>query len=156
MPKGWTHGDLYENFEAYGEIQSAKVSITAEFESRGYGFVEFSDAKSVAQAVAAMHNKEVESNEEKCTLQVAMFENKRQRLRQGQEPTCSTNLYVKNFPPRERTDSSDTDSSQPTDPALDFNDSDLVELFRPFGEIVSACVMKDAEGKSRGFGFVCF
>ena len=29
-------------------------------------------------------------------------------------------------------------------------------MFRPFGEIVSACVMKNADGSSRGFGFVCF
>ena len=39
---------------------------------------------------------------------------------------------------------------------MEFNDSDLVELFQPFGDIVSACVMKDDDGKSRGFGFVCF
>ena len=29
-------------------------------------------------------------------------------------------------------------------------------LFTPFGEVFNAAVMKDAEGKSRGFGFVCF
>ena len=39
----------------------------------------------------------------------------------------------------------------------EFNDSDLVELFLPFGEILSACVMKNHhDGSSRGFGFVCF
>ena len=38
----------------------------------------------------------------------------------------------------------------------EYNDSDLVALFRPYGDIVSAAVMKDEEGRSRGFGFVCF
>ena len=47
------------------------------------------------------------------------------------------NIYVKNFPP-------ETD------------DAKLREMFADFGEIKSACVMKDNEGKSKGFGFVCF
>ena len=38
----------------------------------------------------------------------------------------------------------------------EFNDSDLVELFQPYGEILSATVMKHQDGTSRGFGFVCF
>jgi len=37
-----------------------------------------------------------------------------------------------------------------------FDDGDLVELFKPFGEILSATVMKHQDGTSRGFGFVCF
>ncbi len=40
-PKDWTHLSLNEHFEHCGEIVSAKISITANFESRGYGFIEF-------------------------------------------------------------------------------------------------------------------
>ena len=32
----------------------------------------------------------------------------------------------------------------------------MLKLFQPFGEILSACVMRDEEKKSKGFGFVCF
>ena len=68
---------------------------------------------------------------------------------------------MKNFPSkadRPASDHSGEESPKATegDEAPEFNDSDLVELFKPYGEIVSACVMKDEEGKSRGFGFVCF
>ena len=49
-----------------------------------------------------------------------------------------TNLYVKNFP------------------CIDFQDSQLGELFIKYGEISSAVVMRDDKGQSKGFGFVCF
>lgn len=29
-------------------------------------------------------------------------------------------------------------------------------MFKQFGEILSACVMKNSDGTSKGFGFVCF
>jgi len=54
-------------------------------------------------------------------------------------------------------DGAGSDTSPPgTGDSGEFNDSDLVELFQPFGEIISACVMKNQDGSSRGFGFVCF
>ena len=49
-------------------------------------------------------------------------------------------MYVKNFPKT---------------PA-EFGDNDLLKLFAPYGEIQNAAVMMDADGKSKGFGFVCF
>ena len=49
-----------------------------------------------------------------------------------------------------------SDDEDKDSPRAEFNDSDLLELFKQFGEIQSCCVMKDAEGKSKGFGFVCF
>ena len=49
------------------------------------------------------------------------------------------NLYVKNF------------SKDPT-----FTDEKLAELFKEFGEVQNACIMRDANGDSKGFGFVCF
>lgn len=47
------------------------------------------------------------------------------------------NLYLKNF-------------------GRDFTDDELRSIFSPFGEIKSACIMKDENGRSKGFGFVCF
>lgn len=49
------------------------------------------------------------------------------------------NIYVKGFP---RDDS--------------FNEEDLVTLMSQFGKIDSACIMRDAEQKSKGFGFVYY
>ena len=48
-----------------------------------------------------------------------------------------TNIYVKNF-------------------GEDFTETQLKELFLPFGNIVSQRVMLDEEGRARGFGFVSF
>lgn len=48
-----------------------------------------------------------------------------------------TNVYVKNLD-------------------KDFTESSLKEIFSKYGKITSAIIMKDAEGKSRGFGFVNF
>ena len=49
------------------------------------------------------------------------------------------NVYVKGFP---------------KDPS--FTDENLGELFKEFGEIQSAAIMRDGTGESKGFGFVCF
>lgn len=54
---------------------------------------------------------------------------------------CSTNLYVKNFPAKD---------------AGEFGEDDLTAMFQEFGEIASVAIMRDEEGKSKGFGFVCF
>ena len=71
-----------------------------------------------------------------------------------------TNLYVKDFPDKSNRPKSDSDEPSEADnhdEGMDeFNESDLIELFKPFGEIASAVVMKDDVGRSRGFGFVCF
>ena len=55
-------------------------------------------------------------------------------------------MYVKNFPKK----ISSVDGSD------EFDDTDLAKLFEPFGEVQNAVIMKDADGKSKGFGFVCF
>jgi len=49
------------------------------------------------------------------------------------------NLYVKNF------------SKDPT-----FTEDSLADLFSEFGDVQNACIMRDANGESKGFGFVCF
>ena len=78
----------------YGEIASCKVSITASFVSRCYGFVEYQSADSVKKAMAAMDGKILDSEDAApnadgeglvLPLQVTNFESKRQRVKQGQE-----------------------------------------------------------------------
>ena len=49
------------------------------------------------------------------------------------------NVYVKNF------------SKDPS-----FDEKSLEELFKPFGEISSSIIMRDGNGVSKGFGFICF
>lgn len=70
--------------------------------------------------------------------------------------TCSCNLYVKNFPKPHSSGESDEEAEAEQKEEKQFDDSDLVELFKPYGEILSARVMKDDQGKSKGFGFVSY
>jgi len=41
-------------------------------------------------------------------------------------------------------------------PKDNFTDDELKIVFEPFGEIKSAIVLRDQNGASKGFGFVCF
>jgi polyadenylate-binding protein len=69
---------------------------------------------------------------------VGKWMSRRERLDQlGDAPRKFTNVYVKNF-------------------GDDFTDEDMKKLFDPYGEIQSLKVMRNEEGKSRGFGFVSF
>lgn len=49
------------------------------------------------------------------------------------------NVYVKNFPK-----------------GATFTEESLRRLFSEFGEVSSTAIMRDANGESKGFGFVCF
>lgn len=44
----------------------------------------------------------------------------------------------------------------PVKPSGDFTDDDLRALFEEHGEIASVAIKRDDDGKSKGFGFVCF
>lgn len=138
MPKEWTHEDLYKTFESYGTILSSKISIDANFTSRGYGFVQFEKAEAAQKAMKEMDGKSLSEDEPTAKLVVCEYVPSSDR-HGTQKPRCLSNLYVKNFPKKE-----------------EFGDEDLLKLFTPYGEIISAVVMKDENNVSRGFGFVCF
>lgn len=69
---------------------------------------------------------------------VGKFQPRAARLREmGETARRFTNVYIKNF-------------------ADELDKDGLEKLFSKFGKITSAAVMTDADGKSKGFGFVAF
>lgn len=50
-PRSWTHEDLYDHFQQYGSVLSAKMSIDNTYKSRGYGFVTYENAKAAQKAI---------------------------------------------------------------------------------------------------------
>lgn len=69
---------------------------------------------------------------------VGKFQPRAARMREmGETARRFTNVFVKNF-------------------ADELDKEKLENLFLKFGKITSAAVMIDADGKSKGFGFVAF
>jgi len=134
---------LKEMFEKYGEITSAVVAKGDDGKSKGHGFVNFKDAASAEGAVKEMH----ESDYNGKKLFVGRFQKKFERAstlkkiheekkQERQNRYMGINLYIKNL-----------------DDTID--DERLKKEFTSFGTITSAKVMTE-NGRSKGFGFVCF
>ncbi|KAL3888355.1 hypothetical protein ACJMK2_000725 [Sinanodonta woodiana] len=127
--------DLHEIFKIFGRILSAKVLKTLEGKKRGCGFVSFMDPESARKALEEMNGKEVNGK----ILFAGYAQNKAEREQNSIDSSTryqGLNLYVKNL-----------------DDGID--DERLQKEFSQFGNITSAKVMT-VNGKSRGFGFVCF
>ncbi|XP_015518201.1 polyadenylate-binding protein 1 isoform X1 [Neodiprion pinetum] len=135
---------LREMFEKYGPINSHKVMSKDDGKSRGFGFVAFEDPEAAETAVTELNGKEI--LEGKC-LYVGRAQKKAERQQELKRKFeqlkierlnryQGVNLYVKNL-----------------DDTID--DERLRKEFTPFGTITSAKVMME-EGRSKGFGFVCF
>ncbi|VDP88956.1 unnamed protein product [Echinostoma caproni] len=145
FPPDTTDEKLREMFSEFGEIKSCCVEKDAEGKSKGFGFVCFHDPDHAEQAVKTMHGKEINGR--------ALYANRAQRKEERQEEikqrlekqrserqskyVSGVNLYVKNL-----------------DDNID--DEELKKTFCKYGPITSAKVMTDANGRSKGFGFVCF
>lgn len=137
---------LKEIFKEFGEIVSSTVA-KEEGENpkvKGFGFVAFKSAEAAEKAVEAMNGKEINGRqiyvgraqnkaERQAELKKKIEEAKAQRMNKY----AGVNLYVKNL-----------------DDTID--DEKLKREFQAFGNITSAKVMTDSNGRSKGFGFVCF
>lgn len=142
-----TDEQLKDMFKEFGEILSAKVAKDDEQDdskSRGFGFVAFETAEAAEKAVDAMNGKDINGRqlyvgraqkkaERQAELRKKFEESKAQRMSKYN----GVNLYVKNL-----------------DDQID--DEKLRREFQAFGNITSAKVMTDSNGRSKGFGFVCF
>lgn len=126
---------MYDTFSTFGNILSCKVATDEEGNSRGYGFVHFESEEAANQAIAKVNGMLL--NDKK--VYVGKFVPKKEREKQlGEKAKQFTNVFVKNF--GEEIESDDK----------------LKDMFVEHGDIVSAKVMADEHGKSRGFGFVSF
>ena len=139
-----TDEKLKDMFEKYGTITSHKVMSKDDGKSRGFGFVAFEDPDAAEQAVIELNGREI--SEGKC-MYVGRAQKKAERQQELKRKFeqlkierlnryQGVNLYVKNL-----------------DDTID--DERLRKEFTPFGTITSAKVMME-EGRSKGFGFVCF
>ncbi|CAH8662272.1 unnamed protein product [Schistosoma margrebowiei] len=132
LDKSIEQKELYDTFSFFGRILSCKIVMDENGQSKGYGFVHFEKEECAERAIEKINNMIIRDR----VVYVGKFIPKTERKSQARKVKFN-NLYIKNFPP-------ETDNEK------------LKEMFSEFGEIKSACVMKDSEGKSKGFGFVCF
>ncbi|PVH93590.1 polyadenylate binding protein [Periconia macrospinosa] len=123
---------LHDTFAAFGNILSCKVAQDELGNSKGYGFVHYETAEAANNAIK--HVNGMLLNEKKVF--VGHHIPKKERMSKFEEMKANfTNIYVKNID-------------------LEVSDEDFRELFEKHGEITSASVARDEQGKSRGFGFV--
>jgi len=124
---------LYDTFSAFGNILSCKIACD-DHGSKGYGFVHFETEEAARQSIEKVNGMLL--NDKK--VYVGRFIPRKERVMQmGDKHRKYNNVYIKNF-------------------GEDLDDEKLREMFTTYGKIISAKVMFDGSGKSRGFGFVSF
>lgn len=139
-----TDEDLKKLFIPYGNITSSKVMIDEHGKSKGFGFVSYDNPECAEKAVNEVNEREFNGKilyvgraQKKQERQQELKKKFEQLKQERQSRYQGVNLYVKNL-----------------DDSID--DSRLRQEFSSFGTITSAKVMSDADGRSKGFGFVCF
>ncbi|KAG2303136.1 hypothetical protein Bca52824_031787 [Brassica carinata] len=132
LDKSIDHKALHDTFSVFGNIISCKVAVDSSGQSKGYGFVQYETEESAQKAMSQLNGMLLNDKQ----VYVGPF-----LRRQERDSTSNvakfTNVYVKNL-------------------AESTTDDDLNNAFGEFGTITSAVVMKDGDGKSKGFGFVNF
>ncbi|XP_005113261.1 polyadenylate-binding protein 4-like [Aplysia californica] len=124
---------LYDTFSAFGNILSCKIACD-DHGSKGYGFVHFETEEAARQSIEKVNGMLL--NDKK--VYVGRFIPRKERVMQmGDKHRKYNNVYIKNF-------------------GEELDDDKLREMFVQYGKIISAKVMFDGSGKSRGFGFVSF
>jgi polyadenylate-binding protein len=140
-----TEDDLRDMFEKFGKITSLKLMKADEGDdkNKGFGFVSYEDAETAEAACGDLNGSEVGGKtiyvgraQKKAERQMELKKKFEQMKLERMTRFQGVNLYVKNL-----------------DDTID--DERLRTEFTPFGTITSAKVMCE-EGRSKGFGFVCF
>ncbi|XP_071733287.1 polyadenylate-binding protein 2-like [Rutidosis leptorrhynchoides] len=123
---------LHDTFSSFGSILSCKIATDGTGQSKGYGFVQFETEEASQNAIDKLNGMLINDKQ----VYVGHFLRKQERD-SSLSRTKFNNVYVKNL-------------SEST------TDDDLKTTFGEYGIITSAVVMRDGDGKSKGFGFVNF
>lgn len=123
---------LHDTFSSFGNIVSCKIATDSNSKSKGYGFVQFDNEESAQNAIYELNGKLINDKQ----VYVGHYLRKEERDA-SLNRTKFNNVFIKNL----------SDS---------ITDEDIVKIFGEFGNITSAVVMRDDNGKSKGFGFVNF
>lgn len=125
---------IYDTFSMFGSILSCKVACDTDGNSKGYGFIHFETEESAQKAIEKVNGMLLEGKK----VFVGKFQPRAARMRDMGDGTRQfTNVYVKNF-------------------GETMDDEKLEAIFAQHGKVLSAKVMTDNEGKSKGFGFIAF
>jgi polyadenylate-binding protein len=123
---------LHDTFAAFGNILSCKVAQDEFANSKGYGFVHYETAEAANNAIK--HVNGMLLNDKKVF--VGHHISKKDRQSKFEEMKANfTNIYIKNID-------------------LEITDDEFRIMFEKYGDITSATLSHDQDGKSRGFGFV--
>ena len=125
-----TQKEFYNIFLKFGDIESAKIEYDENGNSKGYGYIYYTNENDAEEAKKNLNGKEFYG---KSINIVNLIPTKSINSSQGKNLT----LFVINFP-------------------FEFNDNDLKKLFEKYGNVKYASVVKDNEGKSKGIGFITF
>eukprot|EP01025_Chloroclados_australasicus_P028833 TRINITY_DN2859_c0_g1_i1.p1 TRINITY_DN2859_c0_g1~~TRINITY_DN2859_c0_g1_i1.p1 ORF type:complete len:677 (-),score=148.34 TRINITY_DN2859_c0_g1_i1:248-2278(-) len=129
LDKSIDHKALHDTFSAFGNILSCKVAVDSSGNSKGYGFVHFEKDESAQLAIQKVNNMKLRDK----IVYVGPF--LRRNDRPGDKDRKFSNVFVKNLP-------------------TSMDDEAMLKLFEPYGTITSHAIMKDEDGRSKGFGFI--
>ncbi|ORY35791.1 hypothetical protein BCR39DRAFT_512165 [Naematelia encephala] len=135
----------FENlFTPYGEIISAALSKNEDGTSKGFGFVNFTDHEAARRACDELHDNEIKGKrifvgraQKRSERDDELKKSHEEKRLENEAKSAGVNLYIKNLDD-------------------EWDDDRLRAEFDSFGTITSCKVMKDENGVSRNFGFVCY
>lgn len=139
-----SEAEFEELFKKFGNVTSSSLSVDENGKSRGFGFVNYECHEDAARAVEELHDKEYRDRKLYVSRAQKKHEREEELKKQYEQAKLDKltkyngiNLFVKNLDD-------------------DIDDERLRQEFSSFGTITSAKIMVDDNGKSKGFGFVCF
>jgi len=144
-----TKETLESHYQKYGTVKEAVVLVDKKGQSKGYGFVTFDSADSALEA-AKDPKKRIDSRVTHCNL---AFKGNPKKFGHAGTPTGNSSSGLS---PKQRENANDRRLFVHS-LAWKTEDAQLYEVFRQFGELQEAVVIRDKKSnKSKGYGFVTF